>query len=646
MRIFMNPQSLNSKNIQPQQNVTQSSPPPIEEKKTSLDQTAEDVGKVKHEVFPSDVTKSQIKTVESSKLLPTAQKEEQQTIFGGISKNFITQISKFIELCKNFFFGKTDESERDSFEMKTGEYFSLRGYQAISMILEEDLEKLSETASKYDTALKYKFVNSRLDQIDHLKNLTQGISSEEGGDILRDKLKFLEEKYKKLQQTLYPTISKQKSVGRDETKKEIFASNLTQLADIKKEPPHFVEKHGEPFTPKEKETLKNLSRLYATKTGDVRPILDDSQKKELAGLFIKALGNFSVNKQMEDFIEARSPEIDINIAELLKDFAFKTRDIEGIQHLIAKAENLMGKIQKSESIGDDEKLSLEELGKLDAFSKIGNVIEIIKELELNKSDERLIQMIIEHEKASRILLNIQNDLNQESTYKAGDFLLQDHDKLLRFDDLENNWVPDSFIIPLEEAAVCCKDEVKGDQVSSPGIGEYKREDFNLRNRSIMSAYRLDPSKFLDDLDFDLQGLLEDMFLSEGKETSSEIQKMYQDIQNDMHSNLQSVFTDKKIPPSKFEAQTMVAGLNKLEETLREKLLNHLVNKLGWKESDERYPQFSEKQIFVFPLPENQLANMNTTHLIKFLEDRKYITRIDPPPLLQNLIKAEDLKTNL
>ena len=62
----------------------------------------------------------------------------------------------------------------------------------------------------------------------------------------------------------------------------------------------------------------------------------------------------------------------------------------------------------------------------------------------------------------------------------------------------------------------------------------------LREKAISSCYRIDPSKMLT-TDESVLTLLEEMFKAEGKTTERGIQKLYQEIQNSLHKDLEDQF---------------------------------------------------------------------------------------------------------
>jgi hypothetical protein len=241
-------------------------------------------------------------------------------------------------------------------------------------------------------------------------------------------------------------------------------------------------------------------------------------------------------------------------------------------------------------------------------------------------------------------------------------------------------------MPFFHVAVCCKGPKNKDQMSHV-LNKYEREDFLLRDKATMSGYRLDPTRLLNN-DPDFMEKLNKMYQKEGKNALTEIQTMYQEIQNSIHfksgdrfedlandvqrrhiSGLAELFkwlhkgkeqkeqfantyqkimrgndfNNTKMICSEFATKSLIAGLIEEEDRIFNKMLDYLVTEEGMTTSEAR-TYLAEIKIFKLPFKENEkLSRVNPTRLLKLLAKHGCITRVAPNPLLQGLIKAKDLK---
>lgn len=514
------------------------------------------------------------------------------------------------------------------------------------------------------------------------------------------------------QKDILDTIS-QSTVGKTELKNGVNETKLTfknaevivlyrnstlktQLSGLKGKPllptqvksqnifQKIISKFSSPPKPPELNS-KELKLLATLSQQDPTP----AQKKELANLFSKSLGNISVNQQMDKLMKHpdKAGGIDANFVKLLRDFSYRTRGHENASSIADKTEKLMNALHEEKDVPDSEKLSLEEIGSIQSLVKLQDAMSLISKEGLDKLDPKLAALVSSFGKCEMVLEQVEDVLQKYSNLKGGDLLFVNNNKENRFRSREATFaeVRETFLLdaPLHHAAVNFK--MGGKDAISQLMGDYKHEQNDLQAKLTSSTYRLNPELLLTK-DPNTRTILSRMY---AQGYGDEIRKMYQETQNELHSQgthlfenvindeprrnkagLAHIFTflhkstkeggasrykelyhammrgdlkAKEMICSEHTAKTLIAGLLMQEDKLKALMIDHMVNVEG-KKRKEAEDLILPQALFTIPIDENEsLSRMTPTRLLEVLAGASCIQRIDPHPVLQGIIKSNDLK---
>ena len=376
------------------------------------------------------------------------------------------------------------------------------------------------------------------------------------------------------------------------------------------------------------------------------------------------------------------------------EFSFRTRGFDHPLELVNHIERLLKKVNQEETITSEEKLSLEQLGSIEMLTKVLPTFKLIDTLHLTEFQPKLLEYNQACHQGDLVLEQINAKLHLNSNYKSGDIIFTDYDKLLRFRRDKKNF--DARLktlvlgMPLHHAAVVVKREAKIAKGSveidrlSHVLLTYEKNDFEIRDKVVSSCYRLDPSTVLTKDEYVLR-LLERMYGSE-ESLKAEVRNLYQGVQRDLHIDDQdrykgainktshrlltglteifsslhtkkpnpeqlqqlhkeyfdphSNFDQKRIICSEFAAKTMLAGLIEEENLIKEKLLTYLESEGEFEEAKK----VKEMEIFALPIPPTEkLSKLSTVRFLELLVENHCIERIEPHPLVRELVKEEDLQ---
>lgn len=552
----------------------------------------------------------------------------------------------------------------------------------ISKLIEKDLNKLYNQ-NRLTLSQKEKMVNSRIKLLENLTAIPQ-ISPN-----FRDKFQQMKDQLE--------TFSEQMSS--DSVSGEVFATDLTPVINRISHAKTRQVSNDKPLTKSELQLLVTLSQyLTAEKKGE-DPILTPDEKTRLGNLFKNMIGNMAVNRQMNELAKKgklKQLGITSNVADIVKEFTFRTKNIENIQTITRRTQTLIEKTRLGEIIMESEKLSLKEIGTLDSFPKAKYSVRLILKLDLQEESSELKQLIKDYKECSAVKDQIEFKLNKYSNNKSGDLIFQDYDKLCKyrqitqdFDDKQQTW---ALGLPLHHAAVSVK--IDGEDKISHILDEYEYENFALRDKATMSCYRLDPTKLLTS-NPQMQNLINEMYISEGTDAITGLRNMYQDIQTRLHTKMKqdpqgefvnrftglkssikrrrdsgiaeiferlhlgrhkpnqfkelrtelssaSDFNSKEMICSEFAAKTLLTAIMEQEEELYIKLVDYLVSKRGMPVQQAR-ALVGAQPLFQLPVSDREvLRKINPTRFLKLLTNHKCITKIEPHPLLKGLLKAEEL----
>ena len=450
------------------------------------------------------------------------------------------------------------------------------------------------------------------------------------------------------------------------------------------------------FTKDELAELKRLSPLINALKKEKAPLVTKIDKRILAALFAKSLGNKAFLRQVDQLIQDKiTPAETKEALQSFREFAFRTRDLGRPLVTVRKIEGLIEKVHAREPIDDEDKLSLKELGGIEMFLKLDDEMRLIDKIGLPNEFPLFKELLKTFERGSLVLEQVNAKLDKYSNYKPGDIAFTDNKKYKNFRGekpvFQEKLKTRVLKSPLHHVAVVMKGGNIPEKDYAPDelshiIKSHVRDNFNLRNKCIYSVYRLEPEKLLTK-DASVRTLLEEMYEDVG--VAEGLQRDYQKIQNSLHGNLEASFqaidnpagrrlksglaeiftqmhtkkaspgrfeklhqkffsedadfTDKKMICSEFAAKTMLAGLIEEQALIKDKLVRFLIEKKGYTQ-EEAQELVQKLEIFKLPIPETErLSRMNPTRLLKLLTENECVLRVEHQPLIKMLVKENDLK---
>lgn len=419
--------------------------------------------------------------------------------------------------------------------------------------------------------------------------------------------------------------------------------------------------------------------------------LTAQERKDLADIFNKSIGNMSVNKQMIKLLEDPKNEEKYSPELLsgLKAFTFRTRHSDNAGQIVDRLENMMKALNKGEDISESDKLSLEELGIIESLTRNDTVFLLIDQFHLKELDPRLARLSDAYERADKILEQVDSMMHTYSNLKPGDLIFQNVDKVNRLRSRENTFeeIRETFLLdaPLHHAAVNFKKE--GEDTLSHVMLNYEHETNNVFQRIADTSYRLDSASLLTPNE-SIQTILQAMYA--GKNYKDEIRTMYQTIQNGLHQQGERLFSgvendedrrvksglshlfsflnkttkegggaryeqlrqemmegnlqNRKMICSEFAAKTIVGGLLQQEIELKNQMVEYLVS-TGMNEAQAK-EMILPQSLFTLPFAANEsLSRVSPVRLLEVLSKKGCISQVEPHPLLQHIVKKNDLKTD-
>jgi len=433
----------------------------------------------------------------------------------------------------------------------------------------------------------------------------------------------------------------------DEKKLKIIDKNLKEIGELESSFSKIKNKH--PLLLKEVRVgLIEIKRKFqqaksltekAFSNADVKLLEDlgknefdgSKNKKNLEELFVKLLRNEVAYEQMMKLAKNENLKteykIDPQLVMMFADFILNSMQRDQALNSIKKAEVLLEKSVLNEEIPDSEKLTLKELGLLSNLAK-NKAFDIIDGFKLT-SDEEVQDLIEVRERAQLVLGQIEHILSLYSNYKPGDLFFHDQRKEAKYHGLDA-----PIDVPLNEVfsgvRVLYKDEEE-EKLSSSNKAE---DDLEIDARVTHSSYRFDPVILLKNEE-EIQTLLDEMYASKGKDCNSELRALYQQIQNKTYQQKSSL---KQEATGVFILRSIESTLNQLSENVTKALTNYLINEKGWSKED------TIKVGVHFDLPDfaDESSCKSANEIWHKMAYSKGFQRIDYSPLLQQLIRREDL----
>ncbi len=246
-----------------------------------------------------------------------------------------------------------------------------------------------------------------------------------------------------------------------------------------------------PLSESELTQLPEMHKFMNREVGAKRP--SDRECKQFAILFLKALGNPDVNRQMKQFLaemDGATTQIPKNsppraVVHMLMDFSFRTQGLENPTESVKKLENLLDSFFNNEPAG--EKMSLTELGSLDSFRKCHLACSFIRDLGLEKHAPQLADLAKANEKTCLLIDQIENTLANSSNFRPGDIIstMPDRMKALRplREDRRGEGLQRTLQgnIPVSHTAILFKGQ-DGREKMSHVVDQLQIDDFTLFDR--------------------------------------------------------------------------------------------------------------------------------------------------------------------
>lgn len=446
----------------------------------------------------------------------------------------------------------------------------------------------------------------------------------------------------------------------------------------------------EPYNHSELSLIKKLvEHEKALKFGQPSPLTEEN-KQSIQKLFIKSIDNETALSQLKELHKTEKNDEAKEVLNTLMQVCFRSKDIHQVLSNVKKLEVLMQKTTNEQLITDSEKLTLKELGAIEVWSEMYDNLRILDRLNSKEMDPRLSQFDEACHRGLMMIEQMELKLNKYSNYKSGDFLFTDINKHIDLINRKENFhiKLKKFILkrPLEHVSIIVKNSDKTKDLISHVNIKHEIEKCGIREKAGSSAYRLDTTKLLT-TNLTIRHLLGEMFEKKGQTLDSGIQTMYQDTQQNLHlskkdklgqikndknrinksgfaeifkimhasrkglqdfNNLhQEIYGDSeqkrlKMICSETAAITMLAGLIEQDGKLRESLTTFLTEQKGMT-SDQIENLLNDTPLFELPIDKTEsFSHLNPTRFLDILAHKNCINRLDSHPLLQQVIKKQDL----
>lgn len=419
--------------------------------------------------------------------------------------------------------------------------------------------------------------------------------------------------------------------------------------------------------------------------------LNRAQKQELANFLQNAKGNNQLNKILSKSIEVqRVPDgISIKALEFLRTFTYKSKYIDQFQKVTAKLENSWTKVISGQKLAPEERLTVSELGVLRQLINHSSDFSKLKQMGLTSREagfggdlaiqieslEALVN-IVEH-----ILGDIQTAIEKEELYKPGDILLEKVTGHLAYLGAKQNRIAflQRYLITQyqHEGTIIPFDKFSNKLNISEVTASWGVNELPFATLAFSDVYRINPTKLISD---ESSAILKQIYFDK---YDKEISGLFQQIERELHETKESTEKFKNIKNSKerrmnagkakyqfwknlrrkpsdfgklhdkfygekisigetmicseFASKTNIAALMELDKRLRVKIVKELED-TNQRDLAEKYRSGELKVIDLSLYSHGKLKHLYPGKFVQLLASRKAVEKVEPPMVLQNLMK--------
>ena len=307
----------------------------------------------------------------------------------------------------------------------------------------------------------------------------------------------------------------------------------------------------------------------------------------VAGLLVKSMGDMEFNKK----IRAEYPK-DVGNIQSLSKFIYKTQDYEAVSSIHKKVQINKNLTENELQVSEAEKLSVKEFAKLIKFSDLSNAAD---NTDFNRKLEHINQKCTNQDfknlyanisSSHSVVSDIKQSITESKTYKTNDISVENMNKsqaakgkkpeLFHYDGAAAQLLlSDGYG---HAAPLYVKNNPDGkttDTQKSHILAEHTTSPLEISDVLSADVLRIDPSKLAN------KNFTPKLAQAYGPEWQKHIQKTYETLADDLHSNIKPITNDqgrlKKIVQW-FSPKAIVQGHTKLgQENDFRKISNEMLN---------------------------------------------------------------------
>ena len=236
--------------------------------------------------------------------------------------------------------------------------------------------------------------------------------------------------------------------------------------------------------------------------------LSDLDKKLLASFFSYAAGNKELNQRLSGVLRSENEFVKTHQEEMamLHKFTYKSSFHSHVVSTADKLDKVVTKLEENQDpkLKDKQKITLLELGEIKKYLDIQDVLEFVKNNQLNNESKKLQELLATTDKAEKAFTAYNNIIKDNTIYEDGDLVM---DVAKRYHDMElhnkrgfKSKIAD-VITPYSHAAIGTQIGVEGQKIVS-GISEvwreYRHDEISAQNGLISESFRIYPDKLIRD----------------------------------------------------------------------------------------------------------------------------------------------------